>query len=274
LISGLAVGATLLYWRYDAAQKSPNKATAAALAAATAPAVSSPAVDSSTSAPQSAAFVEPVIPSVSIASLEALNEWLTEAPTKERQAWQALGKLWQLDLPDYAPCTNAGKQGVQCFESKGGLDLIRQLQRPCALGMYDRQGKSVYALLTKLSGDTATLQFRDGADSEPITVSLNDLAKVWRGDFMTLWRTPPGYKQRLEAGSSGEAVTWLAQRLAKWQQQPMPEGPQRYEPALQAKVHSFQITHGMEPDGVAGAMTLMQLNRLTGDDEPVLAVEP
>jgi hypothetical protein len=30
----------------------------------------------------------------------------------------------------------------------------------------------------------------------------------------------------------------------------------------------------MEPDGVAGAMTLMQLNRLTGGDEPVLAVEP
>ncbi len=212
----------------------------------------------------------PSPPTPPLATLVELNAWLVQAPTKDALSWQSLAKLWQIEVGTTSPCQDAKQQQVQCFQSTAGLDVIRQLQRPCALGLFDREGRSVFAILTGLDANTATLTYGDGPQAQHITVTLADLAKVWRGDFFTLWRSPPGYRQRLEAGQSGPAVDWLAQRLALWRQVPLPEGPQRYAPALQAQVHAFQITQGIKPDGVAGAMTLMQLNRLTGVDEPRL----
>lgn len=214
-------------------------------------------------------------PVVTVATLAELNAWLASAPSQEAAGWQSLARLWQAEIGRDTPCQDARKQDVQCFQSSAGLDLIRQLERPCMLGLVDRNGQSVYAVLTALGSQVATLQHGDGAQASTITVDLTDLAKVWSGDFFTLWRSPPGYRQRLESGQSGPAVAWLAERLAQWRGQPAPTNvPSRYEPALQAKVHAFQITQGIKPDGIAGAMTLMQLNRLTGVQEPRLNMEP
>ena len=42
---------------------------------------------------------------------------------------------------------------------------------------------------------------------------------------------------------------------------------------LKARVSNFQRAHGLQPDGVAGPTTFMQLNRLSGVDEPRLLVD-
>ena len=42
--------------------------------------------------------------------------------------------------------------------------------------------------------------------------------------------------------------------------------------ALRAKVSAFQIAQGLKPDGLVGPVTLMQLNRAAGVDEPKLLV--
>jgi general secretion pathway protein A len=39
---------------------------------------------------------------------------------------------------------------------------------------------------------------------------------------------------------------------------------------LASRVFAFQLAQGLNPDGVAGPLTLMQLNRLSGVDEPQL----
>jgi general secretion pathway protein A len=253
----VATAGMLTYWHYG-----PHQVQPAVVANA-------PLVMPAPSTVQAASTA----PATQVATLDKLNAWMEGAPTQNTWRWQALARLWQIEVSARAPCQAAKQQGVQCFQSAAGLDLIRQLDRPSALGLFDRKGRAVFAVLTRLNADTATLQYGEGRDVQRITVTLSDLAKVWRGDFFTLWRSPEGYQHRLEAGQSGQAVTWLAQHLAQWRQQPPPEGPQRYEPALQAQVHAFQITQGIKPDGIAGAMTLMQLNRLTGVDEPRLNVE-
>jgi general secretion pathway protein A len=43
--------------------------------------------------------------------------------------------------------------------------------------------------------------------------------------------------------------------------------------ALKGWIHSFQLTQGLPTDGVAGPVTLMQLNRAVGIDEPRLQAE-
>jgi len=61
----------------------------------------------------------------------------------------------------------------------------------------------------------------------------------------------------------------LAQRL------PAGDGQAASSPTgregLRARVAAFQMAQGLTPDGVAGPLTLMQLARAGGSDEPRLA---
>jgi general secretion pathway protein A len=52
---------------------------------------------------------------------------------------------------------------------------------------------------------------------------------------------------------------WLAERL------PEPAGA-----PLASRVQAFQVAHGLRPDGRAGPMTLMQVQRVLGADGPPL----
>src|SRR5439155_128859 len=74
--------------------------------------------------------------------------------------------------------------------ASSNLALIRQLARPGIVTLSDENGQPAHALLTGLSPQSATL--RMGGVSQ--TVSLASLARLWRGDFATYWRVPPGYQ--------------------------------------------------------------------------------
>jgi general secretion pathway protein A len=103
------------------------------------------------------------------------------------------------------------------------------------------------------------------------TVPLATLQKVWRGDFSTFWRAPPGYAQSIVDGNAGPLVDGLATRLAMARGEPVTAEKHTYDAAFKAKVAAFQQAHGLRPDGVAGPTTFMQLNRVTGVEEPRLA---
>jgi general secretion pathway protein A len=63
-------------------------------------------------------------------------------------------------------------------------------------------------------------------------------------------------------------------QLAKLHGEPPPaDNKQAVDAALRSKVQSFQVAQGLKPDGLAGPITLMQLNRATGVDEPRLHTE-
>ena len=184
----------------------------------------------------------------------------------ERKAWLELAPLWKLSLAEGDPCTQAQQAHVHCFRSSRGLGLIRQLDRPGILTLNDESGRATYALLTALNNDRATLSM--GGVSR--TVPVSTLLKVWRGDFATFWRAPPGYLQSLVDGNVGPLVDNLVTRLAIAQGEPVTADKRTYDAALKAKVAAFQQAHGLRPDGVAGPTTFMQLNRVTGVDEPRL----
>ena len=196
----------------------------------------------------------------------ALAQALREAPAQESTAWRELAALWQAPLGDGGdPCQAASARQLQCFRHNGGLALVRQLDRPGVLAL--RHGQSVvYALITDLSQDSATLQL----GGTRYRVPLAALSTVWRGDFATLWRSPPNYRRKLMEGDTGPAVDWLSARMASLHGEAVPTGTIRFDEQLKARVHAFQLAQGLTPDGVAGSTTLMLLNRLTGVDEPRL----
>ena len=186
----------------------------------------------------------------------------------EKQAWRDLAPAWDITVAEDDPCQAAQRQQVHCFRTPGStLALIRQLGRPGILTLRDGSAAPVYATLTGLGEQTATLRM-NGASK---TVSLAMLATLWQGDFATFWRAPAGYSAMLGAGSSGPVVDELAAQLAALDGAPAPGARQTFDAALKARVNAFQLAQGLKPDGKAGPTTFMQLNRARGVKEPRLA---
>lgn len=178
----------------------------------------------------------------------------------EKDAWRELAAAWRLAAGEGDPCAVARREQLQCYRSGAAtLALIRQLDRPGILTLRDGHNRTVYAVLVGLGKDDATLR----AGGRSIAVSLQSLADYWRGDFATFWRTPPGYAGPV---ADGAAAAWLAMQLAalRGETKPVPAS------ALRARVYAFQLAQGLSPDGVAGPITLMALNRALGMDEPRL----
>jgi general secretion pathway protein A len=230
---------------------------APAALAASAPLV----VASSAAAVAAAAPVDPAAP-------------ITLALRNQRDAWRELAAVWRLDGPpqgaateETPPCEALQRQQLRCFSSDDGLALLRLLGRPSILTLHDGSGAPSYVLLLSLDEQQATV--RAGRSTQ--TVGLLALSRQWRGEFATLWRAPPAYEGRI---ISGPALAWLDERLAQVFGEQAPakttQADRRYDAALQARVAAFQRTQGLKSDGRAGPITLMQLNRAAGIDEPRL----
>ncbi|WP_280154704.1 AAA family ATPase [Piscinibacter sp. XHJ-5] len=264
--SGVAAGAALfaaLSWALDGWRRPGAPATVAQAASAPASAAAqASAVAKAASAP---------------AAAKAASATVADAPARpaslirsEKDAWRELAQAWKVQLGDGDPCQAAQKQQLQCFRSPAiNLALIRQLGRPGFVTVHDEQGKPGHALLTGLTATNATLRMGDAVQTVPLTV----LADSWRGDFATFWRAPPGYGQRPAEGETSAVVDWLAVKLAALRGEARPAGRQPMDATLKSRIHAFQLSQGLEADGLAGPMTFMQLNRATGVDEPRLATE-
>ncbi|MCY1378826.1 hypothetical protein D9M69_664910 [compost metagenome] len=114
-----------------------------------------------------------------------------------------------------------------------------------------------------MGADSAVLQAGERRWQLPLT----GLADIWRGDYATLWRLPPGQSSRLVDGRQGLAGEWLNAQLGTLQR----DGKLAPGAAsLDARVQAFQRAHGIDADGLAGPVTYMQVNRARGVDEPHL----
>ncbi len=211
-----------------------------------------------------------VTPSTALLSAADLGDQITASTLTTNQAWQALGQLWGLTLAgtDAAePCAAARQQRVICFDSKpANLGLIRDLNRPGIITLVGGNKRPVPALLSGLTDQTASLRL----GAQTYSVSLTVLAGLWRGDFATLWRVPDDYAEQVVNGKGRPANEWLQAQLAK-----LPEPSGTFQSSgLRERIYAFQLANGLSPDGQAGPMTLMQLNRAAGINEPRLKTMP
>ncbi len=186
----------------------------------------------------------------------------------ERSAWSALAALWSLPAGNKAEvCAAALTQGLACHDGSGDLALLHRLQRPMLLQL----GSGVPVLLQSIGPKALSLQGSQGTQQLPVAL----LPAVWPGSFSTLWRPPPGW---LAAGEKvgPETADWVFDHLQALQGQASGSLAQRgRDEALRQRVFAFQVGQGLALDGVAGPITLMQLNRAAGIDEPRLrAAEP
>jgi general secretion pathway protein A len=253
---GLVLGALAVGGLTYALQSSRRDAAAPAVAATPA-AAPAPAPAPEPPAPAPAEEIKPFDLPTGFATLVG----------SERDGWQQLAQLWGAPLGDGDPCAAAARLQLRCFRNASTtLALIRLLDRPGVLTLRDANNRTAYVVLAGLGADSATLRI----DGELRTVPLVALADYWRGEYATFWRAPPDYGGSVIDSRSGAPARWLAQQLALVRGDSAPQRARPDDATLKGWVHSFQLTQGLPSDGVAGPVTLMQLNRATGVDEPRL----
>jgi general secretion pathway protein A len=193
-----------------------------------------------------------------VADLPAKLEWPAAEPvTRSRAlAYTALFRAWGTEYQGKDECLQAETMGLRCRSGRGGLDELRQLNRPAVLLMRDHQGHEFYATLTRLDNQSAT--FTVGTETRQ--VALGDLAEQWSGDYALLLRMPPVSSRKIQPGESGPDVLWLASQLAQIHGKAAGANPGAlFDESMVRQVKQFQFIQGLTPDGVVGSQTMIRL---------------
>lgn len=185
-------------------------------------------------------------------------------------ALTALFARWHKDytrLSGDTGCERAENAGLRCIYATGTWNNLRQLNRPAVIELLEPGGRRHQVLVRELGDDRVTLDIGE----QTREFSLDDVGPYWYGKFLTLWRPPPSGEMVLRIGMQGPAVVWLRQALARYNgDEPGGADGATFDAELQAQVREFQRRHQLEPDGIVGRNTLIQLDAYGAEMAPSL----
>lgn len=200
-------------------------------------------------------------------------EWPAAEPRSRSKAmaYAALFRAWGADYQGDDECRQAEAMGLRCRAARGGLDELRQLNRPAVLLMRDNQGQEFYVTLTRLDDQSAT--FTIGAATRE--VALIALAEQWSGHYTLLWRVPPVARKKIQPNERGPDVEWLSKQLAQLHGKVAETTKDSvFDEGMVRQVKQFQLVQGLTPDGTVGSQTMMRLSSATDMTAPKLLREP
>ena len=215
---------------------------------------------------------QPATPILPAADATPISEATVDPLTLALPEPEAMGLLlarWGLTLPDLGTdtCTRLPAYGLRCERDRGTWRQLYALDRPVLLRLRVASGTGLgagegYLLLSGMDDDQVTLNGPEIRYRMP-KASLKNLLT---GDYILVWQPPPvGGVAIIGAGNSGEAVRWLRTLLSKVPELGMKDTESGYfDAALGAAVRRFQVKYGLNPDGIAGPKTLIQLNNAAG----------
>ncbi|NEX60746.1 ExeA family protein [Noviherbaspirillum galbum] len=216
-----------------------------------------------TPTPAASATSQPAPAGPSQAAVDAPDSFASQEAGIRR-----LAAMWGDAVPDGAqdPCEAIKPAKLRCYRSEGGLAELRLLDRPALLPLKDAAGKTSWLLLTGLEGQ----ELVTGIGATAKTISMAALTRQYHGGFLTIWRVPPEFDKPPRIGDSGPQVDWIASQLAQIYGGAAPAEGQAMSERMMAQIKDFQSSQGLHVDGIAGAVTLMHLNRMAGVAEPAL----
>ncbi|MBP8138443.1 MAG: AAA family ATPase [Alicycliphilus sp.] len=276
-----AVGWGMGWWPMPGADavRTQAKAPAAALAPmpASAPMQQRPAPASSATPAAATAATAPPAPQAraDANSPATLAQFLSaQMDAQAPGGWPLLAQAWQASAPAPGadPCAELATEGLRCWRHRrASLNLLRLLDRPVLLTLQAVDAGTgeppAMVLLRRLEGEKATLAGPNGA---LLQVAVAELAPLWRGEVVTLWKAPANLPPGNDVAATAAGAAWLDRQLtlagiADTGRRGTTKAEQRRE-----RLHQFQLGQGLTPDGRAGPLTLMMLNRAAGVQEPSL----
>ena len=134
---------------------------------------------------------------------------------------------------------------------------MRTYNLPALIELTAPDASKHWALVTRLSGDTVTLDL--GGQEQ--TLPLASVDRFWLGDFLLLWKPPQLNARLIAPGNRSRDVIWLRQQFDRLDGRTLPASDQSlYDEALKQRVISFQRSRLLRPDGIVGEQTLIHLS--------------
>ena len=199
-------------------------------------------------------------------------DWPSEQPIEQSKelAYQALFHEWGIPYAiretDDA-CVYVQGKGIRCLEKNGDMKTLNTLNRPAVLKLIDNGGREYFAAIREIKGQYAVLV----VGGETRNVDMMEIENRWSGDFLLLWRPPKDYSGAIYPGNQGPIVQWVGNQLSVINGMVNNLRPADvYHDELVNQVKKFQITEGLEPDGVVGSQTFICILNRIGSSEPLL----
>ncbi|MCC7199788.1 MAG: AAA family ATPase [Gammaproteobacteria bacterium] len=264
-VAAAAAGVAGLVW---AGWLWSEREPAAATAAASTPVVAATKAASAPAAPAASTPAAAPINADNLAALLATHA----ADTTTEAAFTRLFKLWSASFDAASvsrPCDQASAQGLACVASRGTIAQLKLINRPAILSLIDGNGAEHQVVVSGLEGDRVRLELPQGAKAIPLT----DLADLWFGEFLVLWRPQVTMARELRSGMRGEDVRWLRRGLERLGGLPARSvDDDLFDAELTRLVQDFQRRHRLSVDGIAGVQTQVALDASLGaPGTPLLA---
>ncbi len=232
---------------------------------------SPPALPSVENAPLTEPSVEPV------EAQENTSEPLPSAPAEAEQdmsftveangvsladAFQSLFGVWGINYqPGANPvaCDFAESTGLRCLHRQGNWRSLQQINHPVILELQGEGGEPRFVTVISLADGIATIASETG----PRKVLVDELERHWFGGYSLVWRLPPYMRSDTSAGTGASRELWLNAQLMQLVRRYASDGAERQRleaMSLDEQTRWYQKEKGLMADGIAGAMTLIQLN--------------
>ncbi len=211
---------------------------------------------------------EPFVPAPLVLpepSPPTLRELLAEraSETATSTALAGLVGLWGVTPPSgMSSCDVLRADGLRCHFQRGSWSGLVRLNRPAILALTSADGSQHQVVLVSVtaSGDPVVQ-----LGGERFTVPLADLAGMWTGDALIIWRPEAGDGRTLSMNAVGEDVLWLRRSLSRVIGTAVqPVDSDLYDEPLAASVRNFPRSQQLNQDGIAGALTFISLNDVLG----------
>lgn len=182
-------------------------------------------------------------------------------PKGKFRAYQSLFEMWNINYtsePFRLACDFAELSGLRCLHKQGNWRSLLRIDRPAILTLFNEDGEQIYVALLKIDGDQAVVAH----SGEQFRTTLDEIDRYWLGEYSVVWSLPP-YKSGIIAPGQLDEESWLLEGLKEIN--PKLEGM-----PLDQQVKEFQRSVGLVPDGIAGSMTIIQMNNLLRAKAPRL----
>ncbi|WP_100640534.1 ExeA family protein [Marinobacter salexigens] len=199
---------------------------------------------------------------VKVATPEPLSFRFPEQAQSLPEAFRRLFAIWGVS---YSPqessiaCDFARRNGLGCLERQGNRRSLAFLDRPAMLMLQDDAGNKGYAVLRRIKGDVAEIALPEGSAE----VALSSLESLWFGEYRVLWQLPDFLAKGSGGNGAANEELWIGARmmeLAEAHGESAEDTARIKRLPAQQQVRWYQALRGLTVDGIAGAMTIIQIN--------------